>query len=75
MDLLSATVDLLRATTLTREEIAKGAAVSVRWLNKLKAGELPDPSVRRTTRLYRFLAAHAKLESPCPFCGGRILKH
>lgn len=56
--LLQKTLELLRNCDLPLTEIATKSNLGLEWLKKLKAGSIPDPSVRRIQRLHDFLVRY-----------------
>lgn len=54
--LLDKTIKLLREDHRTLVEIYDGCGLSIYWLRKMKAGNVPDPSVRKVQALYEFLS-------------------
>jgi hypothetical protein len=56
--LLQKTLELLRNCDLPLTEIATKSNLGVEWLKKLKAGSIPDPSVRRIQRLHDYLVRY-----------------
>lgn len=55
MNLLDTTLDLVRDTPVPVGQVCKEIGVTPRWLQKLLAGEIKDPSVRRIQRLHDYL--------------------
>lgn len=59
--LLDKTLKLLKEDDRTPLELSQDTGLSVYWLQKMKAGAIPDPSVNRTQHLYEYLTS-AKLK-------------
>jgi len=59
MNLLLETRRLAIASTLTRDQIARGANVDRDWLNKVCQGRIASPGVVLVQRLHDFLAAES----------------
>lgn len=64
LPLLDRTLELLNASPLPPPEIAKGAAVGIEWLKKVK--DIEDPSVRRIQRLHDYLSTGIPQKAPSP---------
>jgi len=54
--LFERTVELLKSCDLPLAEIATMSGLGYEWLKKLKAEQIPDPSVNRIQALHDFLA-------------------
>ena len=55
-NLLSETVDLVKASPLSLREIAEKAGVKPRWLAYVVAGKYTDPGVNKILRLRQALS-------------------
>lgn len=64
MDLLETTIALARKSRLDRAEICREIGVTVRWYQKVLAGQIPEPSVVKIQRLHDYLVEHADLPQP-----------
>jgi len=62
--LLDKTFQLLDDTDLTYRQIAKGAAVDMNWLAKLKQGAIKEPGVQKVQRVHDFLLAYQGIRAP-----------
>lgn len=54
--LLDRTLKLLEEDTRPLMDLSLATGISIYWLQKMKAGAIPDPSVNRTQHLYEYLS-------------------
>ena len=59
MDMLTETIKLLRRYDKPLTELAKETRLGSRWLAYVKRDEIPDPGIRKITRLYNYLSSRA----------------
>lgn len=60
MGLLNKTLSLSEKTTATNAEIADHLGVTVRWYQKVIAGDINDPGVRKIQKLHDYLVEVAE---------------
>jgi len=53
--LLDRTLELLKNCDASLPEVANMSGLRYEWLKKLKAGDIPDPSVNKIQKLHDFL--------------------
>lgn len=60
---MHATLELLRNSEESIDEVARKADVSFYWLRKFSAGTARDPSVNKVQRVYEYLAQRPLLDA------------
>lgn len=57
-NILSKTIEMLKASPISMPAIAENTGLGIRWLHKLRAGQFQDPGFTKITRLHSYLSEH-----------------